>query len=304
MTRKAEPPESLGLGKFEATPDGVAPTWVERARDYFLDRLAELAPHVMDELAGEPFELFKQTNLYFESDPQRIKRLERLDTEVGRLRKNKRAAELAILSRSNRPLWEVFEPGDEIVIAFEKAMRDWSIRHQLDARWLRERAYQTLDLWSADSKAFESRLWVRQIHFACFANETELVFRVRTRYPVYTQCEVDEKTGRVLLPKPSDSRSETERVIRKAFEKWLKQNLSALEADFQARAGNATPTPEKRAWHHFDWFIQWQVLGYSQSRIAREGKVDRKSVIDALNAIANLIGLHLRPAPSIKPKKK
>lgn len=61
---------------------------------------------------------------------------------------------------------------------------------------------------------------------------------------------------------------------------------------------------EKYEDSHFEWFVRYQVQGWSKEKIAREYHVTRQSVTNAINEIGDLVGLKPRPASKGgRPKK-
>ncbi|PHO06651.1 hypothetical protein BFT35_10340 [Thermoanaerobacterium thermosaccharolyticum] len=55
---------------------------------------------------------------------------------------------------------------------------------------------------------------------------------------------------------------------------------------------------------HFEWFVRYQVQGWSKEKIAREYHVTRQSVTNAIDEIGDLVGLKPRPtSKGGRPKK-
>lgn len=61
---------------------------------------------------------------------------------------------------------------------------------------------------------------------------------------------------------------------------------------------------EKYEDSHFEWFVRYQVQGWSKEKIAREYHVTRQSVTNAIDEIGDLVGLKPRPtSKGGRPKK-
>ena len=56
----------LGKGEFEHISDVEMPYSVRDARDYFLDAVKEVRPEVLEDLANEPFKIYKASGLAFD----------------------------------------------------------------------------------------------------------------------------------------------------------------------------------------------------------------------------------------------
>ncbi|MDI3501693.1 MAG: hypothetical protein PWP22_1464 [Thermoanaerobacter sp.] len=61
---------------------------------------------------------------------------------------------------------------------------------------------------------------------------------------------------------------------------------------------------EKQEVKHFEWFVRYQIQGWSKEKIAKEYYVSRQNVTQAINDISDLIGLKPRPvSKGGRPKK-
>ncbi|WP_434578169.1 hypothetical protein [Thermoanaerobacterium thermosaccharolyticum] len=81
-------------------------------------------------------------------------------------------------------------------------------------------------------------------------------------------------------------------LYKKRTEEFLKQN-------------NFVKGKEKQEDEHFEWFVRYQIQGWSKEKIAKEYYVTRQNVSNAIKEIANLVGLKPRPASKGgRPKKR
>ncbi|AST57377.1 mitochondrial outer membrane protein IML2 [Thermoanaerobacterium thermosaccharolyticum] len=81
-------------------------------------------------------------------------------------------------------------------------------------------------------------------------------------------------------------------LYKKRTEEFLKQN-------------NFVKGKEKQEDVHFEWFVRYQIQGWSKEKIAKEYYVTRQNVSNAIKEIADLVGLKPRPASKGgRPKKR
>jgi len=119
----------LGKGELEHIHENGLSLSVSDARDYFLDAVKEVKPEVLDDLAGEPFRLYKAAGLAFEREryEKEFENLELLDGRRAMFRAESQ-------HRWNHPYWfGHFENKevdyDENTRAMQKSIFDWSMRH-------------------------------------------------------------------------------------------------------------------------------------------------------------------------------
>ncbi len=119
----------LGKGELEHIDDVEMAYSIRDARDYFLDAVKDVKPKVLDDLAGEPFRLYKAAGLAFERKRYE-KEFENLELLDGR----KAMFSAESQHRWNHPYWfGHFENKevdyDENTRAMQKSIFDWSMRH-------------------------------------------------------------------------------------------------------------------------------------------------------------------------------
>ncbi len=263
----------LGKGELEhVRKDGLSLS-IKDARDYFLDAVREVAPEVLEDLANEPFKLYKAAGLAFKH--------ERYEKETENLEfydKIRAQARAEHLHRWNHPEWlEHFEDKeidyDDNILAMQKSIFDWSKKYNLNAAWCRARAYETLDNWHRFSSMSEIRMWNYDMSLepmiAHRKGELDFVFRIRSAYPTF------------------GFRAEEKEKITKAFEKELNEFLDARERI--AKENGMTTPKQKREYLHFVWFAYWLVKEWTHSDIYKEFNVSRETVKTALESVRNLL---------------
>jgi len=262
----------LGKGEFEHISDVEMPYSIRDARDYFLDAVKEVKPEVLDDLANEPFRLYKAAGLAFERE---LYKKEFADLEhFARIRA---IAPLESQHRWNHPRWfEHFENNivdyDENTRAMQKSIFDWSKSHNLDANWCRARAYETLDWWYWSESFYENRLWNYETEMQpVFSNRTDIffTFKYRSTYPVF------------------GFRPDEERNITEVFKQELKSFLD--ERERIAKENGMVKPKQKREYLHFIWFAYFQVKEWTQPQIQNKFNASRRTVGEALDNIRNLL---------------
>lgn len=263
----------LGKGELEHIHENGLSLSVSDARDYFLDAVKEVKPEVLDDLADEPFRLYKAAGLAFER--------ERYVKEFADLKlfdRIRATAPLESQHRRNHPRWfEHFENNivdyDENTRAMQKSIFDWSKNHNLDANWCRARAYETLDWWYWSESFYENRLWNYETEMqpliATHRGEMDFVFRIRSNYPMF------------------GFRPDEERNITEAFKRELKSFLD--ERERIAKENGMVKPKQKREYLHFIWFAHSQVKEWTQPQIQNKFNASRRTVGEALDNIRNLL---------------
>lgn len=277
----------LGKGEFEHIRENGVSLSVRDARDYFLDAVKEVKPEVLDDLAGEPFRLYKAAGLAFER--------ERYEKEFENLEHFARIRAIAPLEsqhRWNHPRWfEHFENKEvdynENTRAMQKSIFDWSKSHNLDANWCRARAYETLDWWYWFESFYENRLWNYETEMQpIFSNRTDIffTFKYRSTYPVF------------------GFRPDEERNITEAFKRELKSFLD--ERERIAKENGMVKPKVKHEYLHFIMFAHSQVKEWTQEEIAKKFNVSREGVKTAITSVRNLLENPNDPKSKLTPPNK
>jgi hypothetical protein len=279
----------LGKGELEHINDVEMPYSVRDARDYFLDAVKEVKPEVLDDLAGEPFRLYKAAGLNFEREHYR-KEFENLELYDG----IRAMARLENQHRWNHPDWFGHFENKEVdynenIRAMQKSIFDWSKNYNLDANWCRARAYETLDWWHRFESFYENRLWnyetEMQPMIATHRGEMDFVFRIRSNYPMF------------------GFRPDEGKRITEAFKRELK--IFFGEREKIAKENGMAKPKQKREYLHFIWLARWQIdETLTHEKITKELSEDEanpkfldvQAVSKAIKEVAALIGLPLRKA--------
>ncbi len=272
--------ERLGFGGYEP-PGGGSRT---DARIRFLDAVKKHVPAVLDDLAGEPFQLYQQLAQQLAQDD---------DTPMS-------VYVLIITDVHPTSDWgPMFDP-------LHRRLRAWSRHWHLDADWCRHVALKTLYEWhEPPDKGLlallqagplppepmgQPRGWAQAaIPLVSPIRDEEMRFTFAHRgwQPMHYTRDVAEQ------------------AIRAAFDAHLTRYLDRLEC--LAKERGLKPTPEKRALTHFDWLALYQVKGWRPAKIAdwyheiNEKGAEVSAIRMALQETARLIGLPLRPSRRGRP---
>lgn len=193
----------LGKGEFEHIDDVEMPYSTRDARDYFLDAIKEVKPEILDDLANEPFKLYKIAGLALDCERYE-KKFENLEL-YDRIRA---MAEVESLHRWNHPDWFGHYEKKEVTYnentrAMQKSIFDWSEEHNLNIGWCRARAFETFDWWHRSESFFENRLWnyetEMQPMIATRKGERDFVFRINSNYPMFGFRQMKKKELRKPL---------------------------------------------------------------------------------------------------------
>ncbi len=263
----------LGKGELEHTDDVEIPYSVRDARDYFLDAVKEVKPEVLEDLAGEPFRLYKAAGLAYERgcSEKEFENLELWDRRKEMFQAEKR-------HRGNHPDWSGHFENEEVdydenIRAMQKSIFHWSKEHNLDVNWCRARAYETLDWWYWSGSSHENRTWnyemEMQTMIATRKGEMDFVFRIRSNYPMF------------------GFRPDEETRITEAFKRELKTFLG--ERERIAKENGMTKPKVKHEYLHFIMFAYSQVKEWTQEEIAKKFNVSREGVKTAITSIRNLL---------------
>ncbi len=271
----------LGKGEFEHIRSNGLTASVKDARDYFLDAVKEVAPEVLDDLAGNPYRLYKAAGLAL--DYKRYeKEFENLEFYDGIRAK----AKIEHQHSWNHPRWEnQFENSevnyDENTRLLQKSIFSWSKKHNLDVVWCRARAYETIEWWYRSDSFYENRIWNYETEMQPIPVGLNTVFNFsyKSLYPVFR------------------FRSKEKEIIREAFEKELNEFLD--ERDKIAKENGMIKPKQKSKYLHFIWLAKWQMdENLTHEKIAeqdeRSNSIEVQAVSKAIKELAELIGLPLR----------
>jgi hypothetical protein len=302
--------EALGSGAYERKLNGEEEPSTKDAQGHFLQTVRRLVPGIVDDLSGEPFSLYRQIpELCFDADKERVENFQRLNLYD-------KVRESFMWENYRRPAWENIETpfvnplydsslaeDDERVLraqfdqhfrggvidptptdkdgriaAFRKSLIEWSLRHNLDEIWCRERAYNTLEEWSSKPEWLEQRNWKFQINYPhpfIAGGEPRFVFERRTQYPL------------------SHFRKGDFELAVQEFKRAYSRFQDELDASFEA--GGYTAAPIKPLDHHFEWLVKYHVQGWDYRKIAESyGIEDDSSLRHRVPEVARLIGLRLK----------
>ncbi|MDQ3754018.1 MAG: hypothetical protein M3371_04730 [Acidobacteriota bacterium] len=246
--REASAPQNktdiIRLGKEEYSPitRDALPSPVRVARQIFLNLIAREARHVLDALAGKPFEYYKAAGLAFDRT-----KCDRETDNLSSFDKIRVEARAEGLHRFNHPSWrndiETADLAyDENLRRLKESIVAWSKTKHLDAVWCREVAYETLDRWHMHPTCYEARIWKQPLtmaEFVCYRGKPVFSFHKETTYPRFT------------------FRAEERKRILEACAKELDAFLD--ECDRVAEKHGAKKIQTKRGYDHFRWFLYYQV---------------------------------------------
>lgn len=276
----------FGHGAYEQLHRNEAPPSVEHARNFFLQTVRDVAPEVLDDLAKETFRLYRKTPaICYEAGKERLSKHKQRNV-YDQIRDNvkwkqqrptwkhvENASGGAKVDIVERYIWTAYErppleyvenqwrdplgirppvpvDSDGSIAAFKASLFEWSRRHNLNDMWCRERAYETLDLWSHIPACRKAHLWqdesawqtiMPQVASGGGRTNFDFVFSYNTLYP---------REG---------FRRDVKQRILEACEKELDAFLDKREQ--MAREGGMVATPQKHAQEHFEWLVRRQVQG-------------------------------------------
>jgi hypothetical protein len=261
----------LGEGELEhIRRDGLSAS-IKDARDYFLDAVKEVAPEVLDDLANEPFKLYKEAGLAldYEQYEKEFETLEKYDLIRAK-------SKIEQDHSFNHPRWEQhFEVGkvdyDEKILAMQESIFSWSKKHNLDVAWCRARAYETVEWWHRSGSSYENRRWNWDMEMQPVFTGSSPIFQFsyKSLYPVFR------------------FRKDEREIITRAFENELNEFLD--ERERIAKENGMVSPKQKREYLHFVWFAYYQVKNWSQKDIQENFYASRRTVGEALDSIRNLL---------------
>lgn len=171
-----------------------------------------------------------------------------------------------------------------------EAIQEWAKQHHLTESWLLEAACWNLRWWAQRSHWSEIRRW-RYPAQLTYGGDRVLIEGVGI-----PQREFRSST-RPQLPAYNPLGQTREDYEKRALAA-LRRYMTRIEADAEREGFRKTIRKRSggfRELHHFEWLVQYQVLGRSFSEIARVAGVDRKSVANAVKSTATVVGLKPRP---------
>ena len=261
----------LGKGEFEhKRKDGLTLS-ITDARDYFLDAVKEVAPEVLDDLANEPYKLYKSAGLAldFEKYKKEFENLE-LPDRIGEMAKVKSQ------HRWNRPDWNGHFESKEVdyddnILAFQRSIFNWSKKHNLNVAWCRARAYETIESWHHFESFYENRIWNYESEMQPIHSGFTPIFQFsyKSLYPVFR------------------FRSDEKEIITKAFESELNKFLD--ERERIAKENGMVNPRQKREYLHFIWFAYYQVKEMTQKDIQGKFNASIRTIGEALESVRNLL---------------
>ncbi len=266
----------LGKGELEFIHEDGLSLSIKDARDYFLDAVKEVKPEVLDDLANEPFKLYKAAGLAFDREQieKDIENTEFYD-QIRIIAKEEQQ------HKWNHPDWQGhFEEKevdyDDNILAMQKSIFDWSRKHNLNVAWCRARAYETLDYWHQNTNLCVARIWNYDVSLepiiAIRRGELDFVFRFKSLYPAMS-FRADEK-----------------KRITEQFEFELDAFLDERE-NYAKEKGLKKPK-KKNEYLHFLWFAHYQVNELTQKEIQENYNpfyASRRTIGEAIESIRNIL---------------
>ena len=304
----------FGHGEYESAHRNEVRPSVKHARSYFLDVVKMLAPAVLEDLAVEPYRLYREARLCFEVNDSPGER----DLVARHIWTSYQRPSWGEIERPfKNPLLDESSSGDEYeagppirrhigkgkkdttaadenerINEFRESLFNWSRRHRLDMTWCRERAYETLDWWCFSQESFKMRMWD-------YDGAYQPIIAFRGDHPKFT---FEYKT---LYPRDGFRRDVKNRIME-AVEKELEAFLDEREA--LAKENGMVVARQKREKQHFEWLVLFQINHLSYAEIykayfpiifddaKKKGTIsDRtKQIRKAVHAVAKFIDLPLR----------
>ncbi|MDT7690172.1 MAG: hypothetical protein QOE46_2931 [Acidobacteriota bacterium] len=237
-------------------------TW--ESRFFFFQYIRQIAPEVLEELRGVPFDLYSIT-----FPPNRWHALE---NEYGRW-------------------WYVFEddtyPRDPSIYQLRDSLNYWSEKFNLRDEWCIKQAFRTLDQWYQNSRFADALMWGREAYGympPVGLEEGKFTFTFH-RWDTVAQ-----------------SRGEYQREVEQAFRQYRIEYCDRIEE--LTRERDYVEQKKKRDTTHFAWLAWYQVKNKPQSWICKEFNATRSTVAEAIKGAAAICNLSLRkPTSAGRPRK-
>jgi hypothetical protein len=193
----------------------------------------------------------------------------------------------------------------------EEAIHDWLRRWQIETPWSYEWGFLTIISWELDPPSPDGTITFDWPSFGAM-NKGRSLRRIRQRFwPNAPKGAFDDEWGReaevlelpqVLFDPLTEERAHALDRILNELRRAVRNELDRIIQNALAE-NNSSPISKSTGLEHFRWLARYQVKGERISQIARETR-ERKSVRDAINKLAELIGLTLRdPDPPGRPRK-
>ena len=177
----------------------------------------------------------------------------------------------------------VADDDDEVgraLVPLREALDRWARRWGLREDWCLFTAFQTVAAWADNPRWRETRTWATAHAGWLATRDVERRFRF-------------EHDG---WEPTSDTCQEAEAAIRRAFDRELAAYLDRM--DDLAKERGFVRTHEKRITEHYGWLVRVVVGRDSCGEIARELGKNRRTVEQAVNEAAELVGLSVIHPPN------
>lgn len=294
-------------------------------REFFLDKVADLAPEVLEELRNEVLPAFRQAYEATRPPPERREAA----TEFGEPVDRERPPEW-VQWRFQDGEWGTDSTTDwpDELVAFHDQLCGWADNCNLREPWVLDAALRMLRFWRQRDSSPASDIETLRFWQTLYSQASvEHVFQNQDRdiegvFEVFrTWREKAESYELRFLPIRFDAVFKTPHFTFE-FEGWVPQNKlwhtyeqelrDAFEEELEAygeerRQGpeerDLEPPPEIRAPHHFKWLVLWQVQERSYREIAEDYNAgtyntptgtSSSTVREGVHHKADLIGLTRR----------
>lgn len=294
------------IGEYEH-PDNE---WLsEVARDIFLSHVKKLKPEVLTDLCGEPLQLYQASWLQF----PKYSYIQWPDSSTHQ--ETKDVQEVWAEHYRELPLWGVIEANaisdNGAIGRLRESLFSWSEKHNLNAAWCRERAYLTLEQWSAyPDMAGEEWCPFPVLREGLSDSgmppgfDWSITTEKSVRYLdwITEQAHIKLKTDPLLSIVES---SHQESFVRQVREE-AKKRCDALRERAESSGFRKVNWPE--IGKHALWAAKRQVLGKTLNKIVKEerrGKPSEVAVSKAVRAFLSRVGLPERTfARAGRPRSK
>jgi hypothetical protein len=183
-------------------------------------------------------------------------------------------------------------------------VRDWAIKHHLDRQWFLDIVIHNLGVWAFSDELRRKHTWL---------HGTLLHAQVDHRYSETDSFKYGRSIEKVLQPprvKPYNPVSQTREEHRKLLAIEVDRYYTEQEQFFKGKGFISTTRKRARfesPWLHVEWFVKYQILGWTAARIAQKYKltaVHEGSIYQAVKKIAQQLDFELRPKLGTREKKK
>lgn len=339
--------------KFEKAVGKESLPSVQMARNYFLKAVAERAPEVLQDLSREPFRRFRATNLFYEADANRAEETrihnlileeiaenssEKLFDEHYRL-----TARRLAWTRYERPTWKHIEKPykspfatfylkptrrDTRIKRFAQSLFAWSFKHNLNAFWCREIAFETLNHWCSLPKDAAKTNWyfnapipapvnntLEEISLVSYSGDSPESFRTTHKVAENLWSAKDAnglnkfKSYETAYPAFGINADEEKEILEFYAENEPPVNRNEVreflnQCEAAAYENQFTETPRLHTLQHFDWLALYQCAGWSGRKIAERINQKPPTVSGEVKKLAAFCEIKLRKQGRGRPKKK